>query len=66
MKIRINNEDREIREGCNVTTLVCDSMGQTAGVAVAINDRIVRRAAWEETILNEGDAVVIIKAAYGG
>lgn len=66
MKIRVNNEDREITEGCNVATLVSDAMGQTAGIAVAINDRIVRRAAWEETPVKEGDAVVIIKAAYGG
>lgn len=66
MKIRVNNEEKEITDGCNVATLVSDAMGQTAGIAVAINDRIARRAAWEETALKEGDAVVIIKAAYGG
>ena len=36
------------------------------GVALAVNNRIVPRAAWAETALNEGDNVTIIKAAFGG
>ncbi len=37
-----------------------------AGVAVAVNDRVVRKSAWEETFLAEGDKVVVITAVCGG
>lgn len=36
------------------------------GVAVAMENRMVPRAEWAETMLHEGAAVVIIKAACGG
>lgn len=66
MNIILNNTPTSIADGTTVATLVNHTTGHTAGVAVAINDHIVRRATWEDTILSEGDAVVIIKAAYGG
>lgn len=36
------------------------------GVAVAINERVVRRAVWEQTMLRDGDRVEIITAMQGG
>ena len=36
------------------------------GVAIALHNRMVPRAEWENTALNEGDSLVIIKAACGG
>lgn len=36
------------------------------GVAVAVNNRIAPRADWPATALADGDAVTIIKAAFGG
>ena len=37
-----------------------------SGSAVAVNGRVIRRADWDATVLNGGDKVLIIKAAYGG
>ena len=64
-KILVNNE---------VTNTACTSVAALAvelqlperGVALAVNNRVVPRTAWEETALNEGDNVTIIKAAFGG
>jgi sulfur carrier protein len=36
------------------------------GVAVALNGRVVPRAAWAETSLRDGDRVEIVRAMQGG
>ena len=36
------------------------------GVAVAVGDRVVRRADWPRTVVEDGDRVEIITAAQGG
>lgn len=67
MKVFVNEKEKEIRDGLNVLSFVKelypDSKG---GVAVAVNDGIVRKPDWESHILAEGDKIVIIHAAYGG
>lgn len=66
MKIKVNNEPREVEPGLTVAALVemlCDHKG---GVAVAVNSSLVRRPQWSEKVLEENDDVVIINAAYGG
>lgn len=37
-----------------------------SGIAVAVNDRIVPRAEWETTVLEDGDRIEIITAMQGG
>lgn len=63
MKIKVNNEEREIAVDTNVSAIVGSD---TAGTAVAVNGRIVKKPDWETTMLHDGDDMVIIKAAYGG
>ena len=36
------------------------------GIAVALNDRLLRRGAWEETMLSDQDRVEVITALQGG
>ena len=36
------------------------------GIAVAVNDEVVRKGEWENTILREGDRVEVITALQGG
>lgn len=63
MKIKVNNEEREIAADTNVSAIVGSD---TAGTAVAVNGKIVKKPDWETTMLHDGDDMVIIKAAYGG
>lgn len=63
MKIKVNNEEREIAVDTNVSAIVGSD---TAGTAVAVNGGIVKKPDWETTMLHDGDDMVIIKAAYGG
>jgi sulfur carrier protein len=36
------------------------------GIAVAVNDEVVRRTAWADTALTEGDRVDVLTAVQGG
>ncbi|MBD5285391.1 MAG: sulfur carrier protein ThiS [Bacteroides sp.] len=63
MEIKVNNEARVVDSGMTVARLIGDN---TAGVAVAVNGKVVRKSEWETAVLNDGDDVVVIHAAYGG
>lgn len=67
MQISINNNLTEIQEATAVRELV-DSILQlsSAGMAIAINDSIVPRHLWEDTLLQVNDKVLVIKACSGG
>lgn len=53
-------------EGMNVAEFINWRGVIGAGVAIAINNRIVSRPKWQETVLKQDDEVVLISAAYGG
>ena len=40
--------------------------GAASGIAVAVNGEVVRRAAWDERRLHDGDRVEIVGAVQGG
>jgi sulfur carrier protein len=62
----VNGELREIADGTTVAALLGGLGIEGAGIAVAVNERVVRRAAFEEHALRDGDAVEIIRAVAGG
>ncbi len=65
MKVIINN--KEVETGTTFLLQLTEELTLPAqGVAVAVNNRMIPRTAWGEHILNEGDNIVIIKAACGG
>lgn len=37
-----------------------------AGTAIALNGKVVSADKWDVTVLNEGDSLIVISAAYGG
>ena len=65
MKIEINGRATDTT-ATNLQTLSQELNLPETGVAVAVNNRMVPRTEWTSTALNEGDSVVIIKAACGG
>lgn len=64
MKIKINNEVRELAEGISLASLLSDMPME--GTATALNGQFVPKEARVSTILQDGDEVTIISAAYGG
>ncbi len=65
IQITINNEGKQT-EAANIQMLAAELALPERGVALAVNNRVIPRTAWEGTALNEGDNVTIIKAAFGG
>ena len=68
VSVRVNGEPRDLDGPTDVRALLAH-LGRDPdqpGVAVAVNDAVVRRAAWAETALAEGDRVEIITASQGG
>lgn len=67
MIVTVNGTDRELIAGATVATVVADLAGaESAGVAVALNDDVVPRAAWAATTLTTRDRVEVLTAMQGG
>ncbi len=65
--LAVNGEPKELGDGTTVAALLGDlGVAGAAGIAVAVNERVVRRAAFGEHALHEGDSVEIIRAVAGG
>jgi len=41
-------------------------LGEKKGMAVAVNDTVVRRSDWNAKVLSAGDRVLVIQATQGG
>ncbi len=66
MKVSVNGEAREVPEGITVAALLEAVGAARSGIAVARNDRVVRRAEYDTHALADGDSIEIIKAVAGG
>jgi sulfur carrier protein len=66
VKATINGQLRDLPDELTVSALL-DLLGSPrAGIAVARNDRVVRRAEYDIDCLGDGDRVEIITAVAGG
>lgn len=65
MEIFINSKPTET-SASNLAELAGELSLPQAGVAMALNARMVQRSEWENTRLPEGAEIIIIKAACGG
>lgn len=65
MQILVNNVLTPT-EAVNVAELATQLQLPERGVALAVNQRIIQRAEWINTVLMPNDNVTIIKAAFGG
>ena len=66
MTALVNGKERELRDGTTVAELL-DVLGTApGGVAVACNERVVRRVAYADHRIAQGDRIEIIKVVAGG
>ncbi len=66
MKIIVNNKEVDLIQGNTIADLARQLELPSQGVAIALHNRMIPRAQWEEQVLQPGDSLVIIKAACGG
>ncbi|MFF5204697.1 sulfur carrier protein ThiS [Streptosporangium sp. NPDC000396] len=66
MNVTINGTAYELPAGATVTQAVQKLTETRSGVAVAVNDEVVSRGAWDSTPLAEADRVEVLTAVQGG
>lgn len=67
MTIEINGKLLTTPDGCITLSQLLDLAGLTGpGQAVAVDNKVVPRAAWDTTPLREGMKVTVIRAVCGG
>jgi len=66
MQIYINREAVEVNPKFNLAEILESQGIARQGVAVAISNKVVPRAAWITTYLAEGADVTVISAVCGG
>ena len=66
VRVSINGEERALPDGLTLAGLLERLGTPDRGVAVAKNDRVVRRSHFAAEPVSEGDRIEIIKAVAGG
>ena len=67
MEICVNDIAVETQEGTRLSEVLAGKgILNSAGLAVALNNRVIKKNNWQETILKNQDKVLIIRAAQGG
>lgn len=67
MEITINQIKKNIPEQSSVRQFLDEFMpGKQQGIAVAINNSVVPKTAWDSHIINPKDDLLIINATQGG
>lgn len=65
MKIYINRKPIET-SASNLAELAAELSLPPAGVALALNTKMIQRVDWENTQLSDGAEIIVIKAVCGG
>lgn len=62
----VNGAARVLKAGTTVRGLLSELSLERPGVAVAVNEEVIRRGDWDRTVLTRNDRVEIIHAVGGG
>lgn len=67
MKININNQSYQFNENTSLENAIKTlNLEDTKGIALALNEEIIPRSKWNETILYNEDKIILIGAVAGG
>jgi len=66
MYITVNNETQEISENTSIQLLIENLKISINGIAIAINNSVIKKSEWPSTIINNQDDILIIKSTQGG
>ncbi|MBP2831377.1 sulfur carrier protein ThiS [Aquimarina sp. U1-2] len=66
MTVNVNNQTQSVSKNSSVHDLLDELRITANGIAVAINNTVIGKDYWLETVLQENDQVIIIQATQGG
>lgn len=64
--IKVNQKDHHVLENVTLQTFVEQLKIETNGIAIAINNTVVKKADWSSRLLQNNDDILIIKSTQGG
>lgn len=64
--IKVNNNQHEFLNPVTLQELVAKLQIQTNGIAIAVNNTVVKKSDWSVQLLQNNDDVLIIKSTQGG
>jgi len=66
MTIKVNESLKKISNRLTLQELINELQVQTNGIAVAVNENVIKKENWTSHKLREKDNVLIIKSTQGG
>ncbi|MGR5149080.1 sulfur carrier protein ThiS [Photobacterium alginatilyticum] len=66
IQVQVNDKPVRCPEGQSLTALLTTLEMPLQATAVALNDDIVARSEWDNTLLNTGDRIALFQAIAGG
>jgi len=66
MKVHVNKKEVVTTPSITLFSLLEQLQLPTTGVAVAVNQQLVQKQAWQQCVLSEMDEIDIIHAVCGG
>lgn len=66
MLIQVNGEPREVEENISLPELIAGLDLKPEQIAIELNHHVVRRAQWDNTLLQADDKVEIVHFVGGG
>ena len=65
IRIVFNNKPTELESDTSLQEFIDKNGMIPTNIAIAVNNSVVPKEKWENTIINDGDTLLIIKAYYG-
>ena len=67
MNVYLNNDTVSIDSGASLhTVLEIKGFSEKKGIAVAVNNSVINRESWAQTLLADNDKILVISATKGG
>lgn len=64
--IRLNNANYQYKEGLTVTLLMKEKGYNFSNIVVRINGKVIEKDKWDDTLINDGDDVLMLHMFAGG
>ncbi|MFD2563259.1 MULTISPECIES: sulfur carrier protein ThiS [Aquimarina] len=66
MTINVNNQEQIVSENSSIISLLEQLGVSKEGIAIAINNEIITKSRWSQTLIQVQDNITIIQATQGG
>lgn len=66
MTISINNQEQIVSANSSIVSILEELCLSKDGIAIAVNNEIITKSKWSQTVIEGKDTITIIQATQGG